>query len=238
MSARVSNRRRPSWAATAATISTVASVAVALPAIAQVALTPDPLPQPHIGQAYSFSLSASGGTAPYTYLVAAGPLPPGVTMSAGGTFSGTPAAQIPFAFTVVAADAKGREAQTVLAGVVGGFVLALAQPPDTGNPGRPYGDALVATGGVGPYQWSFVSGSLPPGLTLNPDGSISGTPTTTGTFVFVVHVVDANGTFADITVSLRIGEPQPVPANGPAGLALASLAIAMAAWRRQRKRDR
>lgn len=202
---------------------------------AQVAVTPAPLPQPHIGQAYNVSLAGSGGVAPYTFVVTAGPLPPGVTMSTAGAFAGVPASQIPFAFTVVAADALGREAVLTSAGVVGGFALALAQPPDPGKPGQSYNETLVAAGGVGPYTWTLVSGTLPPGLTLNPDGSITGTPTATGTFVFVVHVVDSDGTFADITVALRIGDPLPVPATGPAGLALLSFAIGLAAWWRRRR---
>src|SRR5579862_7625163 len=51
---------------------------------------------------------------------------------------------------------------------------------------------LTATGGVPPYTWSLLSGSLPNGLTLNPSGTITGTPTTPGVDnTFTVQVADS-----------------------------------------------
>ena len=57
--------------------------------------------------------------------------------------------------------------------------------------GISYKFLLVASGGVQPYTWSITSGQLPPGLSLNSDGVISGTPTTLGKFNFVAQVVDS-----------------------------------------------
>ena len=55
-----------------------------------------------------------------------------------------------------------------------------------------YNSVLTVSGGSAPYQFSIQSGSLPAGISLNPaTGSVSGTPTNTGTFVFGVQVVDA-----------------------------------------------
>ena len=46
-----------------------------------------------------------------------------------------------------------------------------------------YSATLAATGGTLPYTWSILAGSIPPGLTLNPNtGAITGTPTAIGTF--------------------------------------------------------
>lgn len=52
---------------------------------------------------------------------------------------------------------------------------------------------LQATGGVQPYTWSILSGTLPAGLMLAPNGTISGTPTgtTTGTSTIKFQVADA-----------------------------------------------
>jgi hypothetical protein len=56
---------------------------------------------------------------------------------------------------------------------------------------------LVATGGVPPYTFSIISGSVPPGLTLNPStGAITGTPTQAGTFNFTAQVTDSTGSKA------------------------------------------
>ena len=53
-------------------------------------------------------------------------------------------------------------------------------------------DPLQASGGTAPYTWSFVSGNLPAGLSLNTStGIISGTPTSTGTASFTVGVADS-----------------------------------------------
>src|SRR6185437_8356567 len=49
--------------------------------------------------------------------------------------------------------------------------------------GIPYQSTLTATGGVQPYHWSVVSGSLPSGLSLNTDtGILSGTAMLGGKF--------------------------------------------------------
>ena len=66
--------------------------------------------------------------------------------------------------------------------------LQIVLDPLTAEVGTPYSGSLTATGGVPPYEWS-IAGALPPGLSLNPStGIISGTPTTDGTFSFVVNV--------------------------------------------------
>jgi len=61
-----------------------------------------------------------------------------------------------------------------------------------GTVGVAYSATLGATGGVSPYAWSVVSGSLPAGLTLNSQtGAISGTPTSAGTSTFTAQVADS-----------------------------------------------
>jgi hypothetical protein len=69
-------------------------------------------------------------------------------------------------------------------------------PFHTGEVGVAYAPVgLSATGGVQPYTWTISDGQLPAGLTLASDGSVSGTPTSAGTFAFTVQVADAgNGT--------------------------------------------
>jgi hypothetical protein len=70
------------------------------------------------------------------------------------------------------------------------------------------GIALVGQGGAGGYAYSILTGSayggLPPGLTLNANGTITGTPTTTGTFSFVAQVQDSASSIYTATFSLRI----------------------------------
>lgn len=69
----------------------------------------------------------------------------------------------------------------------------------------PYGATLGASGGSGiGYTWSLTSGALPPGLGLSSGGLISGTPTTSGTYNFVVQVEDSLLNTATATLSIHI----------------------------------
>lgn len=60
-----------------------------------------------------------------------------------------------------------------------------------------------ASGGVAPYQWSVSAGALPPGLVLN-DGTVSGTPTSSGTYPFTLEVVDSGPNKGDVPVSIKV----------------------------------
>ena len=58
--------------------------------------------------------------------------------------------------------------------------------------GNPYKQNLSAGGGSAPYQFSLSSGSLPPGLTLSQSGSLSGAPSTRGSYSFTVTATAAD----------------------------------------------
>ncbi len=55
---------------------------------------------------------------------------------------------------------------------------------------------LTATGGVAPYKWTLSAGALPGGLVLGNDGSVSGNPTSAGTFSFTIQAADAGDSTA------------------------------------------
>lgn len=50
-----------------------------------------------------------------------------------------------------------------------------------------------AIGGRGPYTWAVTSGSLPPGVTMDATGLVSGTYTTGGSYSWTVTVTDSAG---------------------------------------------
>jgi hypothetical protein len=85
------------------TASAVYSLTFAAPTIA---VSPNSLPNGQQGVAYSQALSASGGTAPYTYAITAGALPAGLSLNTSGTIAGTPTTNGTFTFTVTATDAS------------------------------------------------------------------------------------------------------------------------------------
>lgn len=59
-----------------------------------------------VGRPYSQTLTATGGTGPYTFLTSAGSLPTGLSLASGGALSGTPSAAGTFSFTIEATDAQ------------------------------------------------------------------------------------------------------------------------------------
>ena len=70
------------------------------PAPVTITLSPASLPGGTMGVAYSQTITASGGTAPYTYSQVGGHLPSGMTLSSGGVLSGTPASSGTFSISV------------------------------------------------------------------------------------------------------------------------------------------
>lgn len=73
--------------------------------------------------------------------------------------------------------------------------------------------SFAATGGASPYTWSLSqAGTLPAGLTLAPQGSLSGTATVAGSSSFFVKVVDTAGHAVQKVFELDVVEaPRPVP---------------------------
>ncbi|MBA0448028.1 putative Ig domain-containing protein [Stenotrophomonas maltophilia] len=154
-----------------------------------------------VGVAYSQSLAgASGGTAPYTYVITSGSLPPGITLASNGTLSGTASANGTFNFTVRATDSStgtgpfsatsGPLTLTIAAATL---TYAPTNPP-TATVGVAYSQSLASvSGGVAPYTYAIASGSLPLGITLASNGTLSGTPSAGGSFNFTVTVTDNSG---------------------------------------------
>ena len=74
-----------------------------------ITITPSTLPSGTLSTAYSQTLTASGGTTPYTFTVLSGTLPAGLSLSAGGVLSGTPSAAGTSSFVVQAQDANSNK---------------------------------------------------------------------------------------------------------------------------------
>ncbi len=73
-----------------------------------VTVNPASLPNGTVGTAYSRTISATAGVAPYTYSVSAGALPAGLTLNAStGVLAGTPTAAATSSFTLQATASNG-----------------------------------------------------------------------------------------------------------------------------------
>ncbi len=156
----------------------------------------------YVGSAFTQTLAASGGLAPYSWRVSSGTLPAGLTLSTTGALTGTPTATSSSTFTIEVRDGNDTAStktftQTVYAApAITTTTLADAYRLES------YNAALAATGGKSPFTWS--STALPAGLTISATtGAISGTPSASaGNHNFSVKATDANGT--EVTRSLTL----------------------------------
>src|ERR1019366_1113752 len=166
------------------------------------------LPAGTVGVAYSQALSASGGSPPYSWAVASGALPAGVSLSAGGTLSGTPGTAGSSSFTVRVTDSASVSATAALSLAINPPALRITTSSlPAGTVGVAYSQALGASGGSPPYSWSVASGSLPAGLSLVAGGTISGTHGTARSSSFTVRVTDSASVSATAALSLAINPP-------------------------------
>jgi hypothetical protein len=168
------------------------------------------LPDANINQAYAAPALAASGDTVNSWTLAAGALPPGLTLASNGLISGTPTQSGPFNFTV---QANGNGTTDTRALSI--FVLAPLElqaldgkkAPTTGFAATsllnaPLTTGLKAVGGRGGYTFASA-GALPPGVTLNPTtGAITGAGTTAGTFASTITVTDQAG--AKLSLPFRI----------------------------------
>jgi len=166
-------------------------------------LSPSTLPAGDINIAYNQTISASGGTAPYTFAQTSGTLPTGLSLNTStGVISGTPTTTSgsPFTFTITATDSAtpthntGSKSYTVTINPAVAVTTTTLSNWTVNQPG--YSQTVSASGGSGTYTFTSV-GTLPPGLTLSSAGVLSGTPTTAGSFTFAVTATDTLGSSAN-----------------------------------------
>lgn len=165
------------------------------------------LPSAAVGAAYSQSLTAVGGTAPYTWAITAGSLPAGLSLNAAtGAITGTPTGSGTFNFTVQVTDkSSAQSSKAFTLSVVSSLVITTPAALPGGSVSLPYSVTLAASGGTQPYRWTVLSGALPLGLALAPaTGVLSGTPLSAGTFSFTVQVADSASLVATQTFALTI----------------------------------
>ena len=182
-----------------------ATQAISITISAGVSTTFSTPPAAVVGGAYTDTLTATGGTTPYTWSVNAGTLPAGLSLSSAGVLSGTPTTAGSYPFTVNVIDANNGIATASITLVVTASLTLTFSAPPSGVVGTAYTDTLTAAGGTSPYTFSVSAGTLPAGLTLNAStGVVSGTPTTAGTSNFTVKVTDANSKTATFATSINI----------------------------------
>ncbi|MEO8371231.1 MAG: putative Ig domain-containing protein [Candidatus Solibacter sp.] len=175
----------------------------------RLSVTTTALPQGTAGVAYSQTLTAIGGTTPYTWSAGQG-FPSFLTLNQNsGVVSGTPTAAGSFSFPVQVTDAARTTATGTVTLTINPSSLSITTTPPifNGTVGVPYVQTFRATGGAPPYTWSITSGSTGD-LTLDPSsGNLQGTPLAPGTLNFTVQVSDASRQTASQSYSLQVNAP-------------------------------
>ena len=166
-----------------------------------------------VDSSYFFTTTGCNTSAhPVQWSFLAGRIPVGLTGpifqgQTGGSVYGQPTTEGTYSFMVQVTDSVGAtDTETFTIRVVAPRPVTVATTTtDPATVGHSYWIILAADGGMPYYTWALSSGTLPDGLRLTSNGSITGTPTTRGAFSFTVAATDSRGTTADRTLSITVG---------------------------------
>lgn len=177
------------------------SVSMIVPVAAQAApvFYADAPPAAVNGLAYHYTFGATGTPTP-TYSFASGTLPAGLTLASNGVLSGTPTTNSTATFKVRAKNSVGSVGTPVLSITTstGDAPVFTADAPTDTVWEADYSYSFAASGNPAP-AFSLASGLLPPGLTLDDTGALTGAATAVGSYTFAVTA--ANGVAPDATTA-------------------------------------
>lgn len=156
---------------------------------------------------------------------------PHIFASAAQTANGTCPDGLNFAYTLPAGTVHALSqaqadaiAQSLASNRANARKICLSSIATSGCVGSAYTSAIEVTGGTGPYLWTELSGSLPPGLSITEVEEttaqlITGTPTTAGTYSFTFEVLDSAGAFMVKTFTITVLSITGTPSSGNVGVA-------------------
>jgi len=179
-----------------------------------ITLSPATLPSGVMSTAYaSQTITASGGTAPYSFSITSGSLPTGLSLNTlAGTLSGTPAAAGTYNFTVTATDANNATGARAYSVTISAPTIVISPTTlPSGALNMAYASqTITASGGAAPYSFSISTGTVPTGLSFSSAGILSGTPINAGTYNFTVTATDSNNATGALAYSITVSVTPPV----------------------------
>jgi hypothetical protein len=132
----------------------------------------------------------------------------GLTLSTDGLLSGIPDRVGPVLFRAEVADQSGGITEQVMDFIIYDSLRITTNSISTASIDEVYSCQLHSSGGTGNKYWSDLYGDLGgTGISLSPDGLLSGTPPAAGDYPFIAHVTDDVGALDEIQLLLHIIGP-------------------------------
>ena len=201
-------------------LSGVADFSIAIPDIANGSTLPGAV----AGVPYSVQFATLYLPGPFTYSAAGAT---GGLVFVGDTLTGTPTSAGTLTFTVTAQGSGAFATKNFSITVLPLPAVATSATLPTAVVGTPYKTIVTASGGLAPFQFGVAYG-LPPGLTIDQGGTISGTPLTVGSYQFRLYVLDANGTTGSQDLTIVVVNGVTVTTGSPLIAAIEGTAYAQA----------
>ena len=162
-------------------------------------------PKLEVGVPFDATLTATGGTGTYTWAIASGALPDGLTFGTDATITGSPLESGSFPFAITATDTEGRVTTLTATLVVAAELSIKTLRLRAAKVGRLYTQKLATLGGVEPVRWKLVRGTLPRGIRFAKKlGVFAGTTRRKGTYRVTVQVSDALGVTSQTRFTLTV----------------------------------
>lgn len=160
-----------------------------------------------IGQSYSDDIAVSGGIAPYSYALSNAPRDLTIDPRTG-VISGLPRETGSFDVVITVTDAVGHSAQQAGRLTVQRRALALLLRDIDPNAwtSASYDSSIAATNGIAPVTYDVVDGDLPEGVSLSPEGELTGSPRRVGRWAFTIRAVDAEGNMGTRAYAMEVAD--------------------------------
>ena len=171
------------------------------------------LPESIVGETYQFRIKANGSM-PLIYSLISGSFPKGLTLnSEAGMIYGSACNSGTYTFTLGIHDANNMYAEREF--TIDSFdKLTLTTQQISGiTANETYGLNIIAKGGLQPYIFEIIEGSLPQGMTLFTSGKLSGTPLSSGKTTITVQVTDSRGEKVNTVYDIQVYEPMQLPSE-------------------------
>ena len=163
-----------------------------------------------VNEAFTETLTAVNGTAPYTFSLPQRPLPSGLSLSAAGVITGlTGSVNTSVPVQVTDSSVPAQTATILLPLQILPLTVSGTNLP-RGAVGAAYASSILFKNGTGPFAPGVIQGSLPAGLTMAADQTsnlsvvIQGTPTAAGISNFTVQATDADGQSTSQAFSITV----------------------------------